>query len=143
MATDLTTQLQPGAALPKLDKGVLTQEQFNIFMDVYGRRGLNPIHSDKEYAQRRGFQDTLAPGVMAVGWLNELLSRAAGGRHLRGGNLTVNFIGPMYPGNQIFATGQVREHENVEGGRRAILDIWCEDETGRKVVAGTAVVPLA
>lgn len=135
-------RLEENAELPRLDKGVLTQEQFDAYLDVFNRRHVNPIHSDPEYARRRGFQDTLAPGVMAVGYLNELLAKAVGPGFLEGGTLSVNFIGPMYPGDRIIARGVVRE-KVLEGGRtRAVLDVWCETEEGRKVVAGTATVPI-
>ncbi len=135
-------QLDENAELPRLDKGVLTQEQFDAYLDVFNRRHVNPIHSDPEYARRRGFQDTLAPGVMAVGYLNELLAKAVGPGFLEGGTLSVNFIGPMYPGDRIIARGVVREKVREGGRTRAVLDVWCETEEGRKVVAGTATVPV-
>ena len=135
-------RLEENEELPRLDKGVLTQEHFDAYLDVFNRRHVNPIHSDPEYARRRGFQDTLAPGVMAVGYLNELLAKAVGPAFLQGGTLSVSFIGPMYPGNRIFARGVVREKAVEAGQTRAVLDVWCETEDGRKVVAGTATVPL-
>lgn len=134
-------RLEANTELPRLDKGVLTQQQFDDFLDVFNRRHVNPIHSDPDYARQRGFRDTLAPGVMAVGYLNELLARAIGPRYLEGGTLSVNFIGPMYPGDRIFAAGVVRELTEEDGQPRAVLDVWCETEEGRKVVAGTATVP--
>ena len=135
-------QLEENEQLTPLDKGVLTQEQFDAFLDVFNRRQVNPIHSDPDYARRHGFKDTLAPGVMAVGYLNELLARAIGPSFLQGGTLNVSFVGPMYPGDRIFARGIVREKVAEAGQRRAVLDVWCETEEGRKVVAGTATVPL-
>ena len=142
MTETARVRLEANEPLPRLDKGVLSQDQFDAYLDVFNRRHVNPIHSDPEYARRRGFQDTLAPGVMAVGYLNELLAKVIGPRFLQGGTLSVNFIGPMYPGNRIFATGVVREKAVVEGEERVILEIWCETEEGRKVVAGTATVPI-
>lgn len=140
MAT--TPTFRPNERLPQLDKGVLSQEQFDEFLDVFNRRHINPVHSDQEYARRRGFKDTLAPGVMAVGYLNELLAKTAGSGFLENGTLTVNFIGPMYPGDRILAQGVVREIRDENGTRRAFLDVWCETAEGRKVVAGTATVSM-
>lgn len=140
MAT--TRTYVPNERLPQLDKGILSQEQFDEFLDVFNRRHINPVHSDEQYARRRGFKDTLAPGVMAVGYLNELLVKTAGPGFLENGTLTVNFIGPMYPGDRILAQAVVREISDQAGTRRAILDVWCETDEGRKVVAGTATVSL-
>lgn len=137
---DAPAQLAPNDRLPSLDKGVLTQDQFDEYLDVFNRRRVNPIHSDPEYARQRGFQDTLAPGVMAVGYLNELLMRSLGPRFYSGGTLSLNFIGPMYPGNRIIANGVVRERTEADGAARLVIDVWCETEAGRKVVAGTATV---
>lgn len=134
-------RLEPNEQLPALDKGVLSQEKFDAYLDVFNRRQVNPMHSDREYCRQRGFKDTLAPGVMAVGYLNELLAKAVGPRFLQGGTLSVNFIGPMYPGDRIFAKGIVRERTVQAGGARIVLDVWCETHEGRQVVAGSATVP--
>jgi 3-hydroxybutyryl-CoA dehydratase len=119
-------------------KGPLTQEQFDAYLEVFNRRHVNPVHSDVEYCRRRGFRDTLAPGVMAIGFLTEFLSSCLGPRFLQCGNLNVNFIGPMYPGDLITPAGTVREVATTESGRQLTLDVWCQNQHAERVVTGTA-----
>ncbi|MDD5289232.1 MAG: hypothetical protein PHY28_09010, partial [Dehalococcoidales bacterium] len=54
-----------------------------------------------------------------------------------GGRLATTCIAIMEPGEEITTKGIVRE-KIIEGDKmRLVLDIWCENQRGEKVIVGT------
>ena len=55
-----------------------------------------------------------------------------------GGKLAINFISFVLPEDEVTARGVVKD-KIVEGDKvRLILDVWCENQRGEKVLVGTA-----
>lgn len=72
-------------------------------IDRYGRiNGDNDIiHYDLEYARRRGFEGTLAHGLMIMGYANELGARRFGESWYTNGEIEVKWVAPVYPGDDV------------------------------------------
>lgn len=72
-------------------------------IDRYGRiNGDNDIiHYDRDYAERRGFQGTLAHGLMVMGYAGELAARRFGDAWYTSGEIEVKWVAPVYPGDEV------------------------------------------
>ena len=95
------------------------------------------IHDDYAAAQRVGLRQPIIQGNQSIEWLGELLIKFFGKGYL-GGKLAITFINVILPDDEITTKGVVRE-KVVEGDAiRLILDVWCENQRGEKVIVGTA-----
>ena len=95
------------------------------------------IHTDYEAARRAGFRRPVVPGRQNTELIGEMLVKFFGEGYL-GGNLSIAFIKVVEVGDELTTKGVVRE-KVVEGNAiRLILDVWCENQRGEKVVVGTA-----
>lgn len=131
-ATPLKTgdRLAPVSRDVKLDKMV-------EFERVVWDRGRNS-HSDPEAAKRDGLERQIASGQNQLAFLHELLERNFGDAWVYGGTISVRNIHPVYAGDRITAHGAVTDIGDADGKPRLTLDIWCENQDGRKTAAGTA-----
>ena len=122
----------------KLSETVKTIDQNMI--DCYGKLNgdSNTIHYDKEVAQQYGFPDTIAHGLMTFGFLSEVMTLAFGKGWVVGGRINLSFIAPVHPGDTITARGAIKEKAAEGEGVRVTVEIWCENQTGNKVLAGDA-----
>ncbi len=99
-------------------------------------------HDNPELAKQTGLAAPVASASIAVSFLNEILTEFFGDGWKHGGKLDVRFISPAYAGYTITAHGTVKEAvpEGPSEGRtvRLVLDVWCEDQDGRRTAVGTA-----
>jgi acyl dehydratase len=73
-----------------------------------------------------------------MAFLHELLERNFGDAWVYGGTISVRYIHPVYGGDTLTANGIVAELKEEDGKQRVIVQIWCENQDGRKTSAGTA-----
>jgi len=127
--------MEPGYDLPPLHKGIMTQAK----MEAYSRlEGEVSIHTDDELAKKVGLPGTVAAGMMLVDYLSEMLTNFFGTGWIQGGKIAVSFILPVRAGDGVTAKGVVRDKLSEGPATRLILDVWCENQRGEKVTAGTA-----
>ena len=100
-------------------------------------RGRNS-HSDINLARADGVSRTIASGQNQMAFLHELLERNFGDAWVYGGTISVRYIHPVYGGDTLTANGIVAELKEEDGKQRVIVQIWCENQDGRKTSAGTA-----
>ena len=115
----------------------VTNEKMIEFEKVVWDRGRNS-HSDINVAKADGIQSTIASGQNQMAFLHEMMERNFGDAWVYGGKISVRYIHPVYAGNHLTANGLVTEVEVVDGKPRVTLQIWCENQDGRKTSAGTA-----
>ena len=70
-------------------------------------------------------------------YLGELLIKFFGPGYL-GGTLSLAITRSAWPDDVITVKGTVREKTAEGEGLRLILDVWCENQHGEKVMVGTA-----
>ena len=109
----------------------------NFTRGVLRERGRS-AHVDPEIAKQRGLAAPVASASIAMSFFNEILSDFFGDDWNYGGKLDVRFIAPSYAGYVITARGQVKEAVPEGDATRLVLDVWCEDQEGRKTAVGTA-----
>jgi len=113
----------------------MTQGKIEAYSRVEGEVS---IHTDEELAKGVGLPGTVAAGLMLVDYLSEMLTDFLGTGWIQGGRIAVSFIVPVRPGDEITARGVVRGKLSEGPATRLILDVWCENQRGEKVTAGTA-----
>ena len=96
------------------------------------------IHTDDTVARAAGLPAAIAAGVQFMSYIFEMLRQAYGAESVTGTLLDVRIRAPVFAGDAITARGQVT---GLADGR-ALLDVWCENQRGEQVIAGTAEVPF-
>lgn len=136
----------PGKAELSLTRK-LTQERMTAFSEDSENaiRGQS-IHVQPEVANKAGFDATVAQGLMAAEYLNELMEQALAKDWYENARLSVTFLRPMLCGDEI--TAAVRLANTLEEGAvlRRVYDVWATSQRGEMVAAGTAsglVIPAA
>ena len=96
------------------------------------------IHTDLEIARRYGLDEPIAEGRMWTTLLSSLLGTALGRAWLSAGALSLTFLKMVKPGYEIKACGVVTAVRAEPAGRRVQLEVWCQNQRGEKVAAGSA-----
>jgi len=94
-------------------------------------------HTDYEEAHKSGVDQPIVFASQVTEYIGELLIKFFGKGYL-GGNLSVSYIRPMWPDDEIITKGIVREKIPEGDAIRLVLDVWCENQHGEKVIVGTA-----
>ena len=84
-----------------------------------------------------GLPVPLVSGLQTSQNLGEQLLKFFGTGYI-GGNLSVNSIGQVVPDDEITTKGVVREKVDEGDSIRLVLDVWCENQHGEKVIVGSA-----
>ena len=96
------------------------------------------IHTDLEFAKNCGLPTRAASGAMFEGYLTELMIDLFGENFLTEGKMSLTFIAIVDPGDRLLPRAIVRSKQ-AEGPKiRFVMDVWCENQHGDKVVIGTA-----
>lgn len=129
--------LTVGASLPPLKKLMTPEAMTNPLM-----AGTNPIHFDPEFARRHGLPAPIATGMISEGYLSQMLTEAFGAAWLQGGRISVAFVKPVYAGDEVSCHAVVSERVEDGAGVTLTFELWCENQRGEKVTAGTASVKI-
>ena len=132
----MAAQLNVGDLLQPVTHEV-TDDKMVEFEKVVWDRGRNS-HSDINVAKADGIQRTIASGQNQMAFLHEMMERNFGDAWVYGGKISARYIHPVYAGDHLTANGLVTEVSVVDGKPRVTLQIWCENQDGRKTSAGTA-----
>ena len=94
-------------------------------------------HTDYEEAHKSGVDQPIAFASQITEYIGELLIKFFGKGYL-GGDLSLAYIRPIWPDDEIITRGVVREKTAEGDAVRILLDVWCENQHGEKVIAGNA-----
>lgn len=133
MQAERATAIAIGSALPPLVKPI-SQRQIDAYSGVRPRS----IHTDAEWARRKGFAAPLAQGLMSTAYVSQMMTRLLGRGFVEGGRMQVAFIKPVLVGDVLTVHGVVKEKRPEDGRTRIVVDVWCENQHGVKTMAGTA-----
>ncbi len=100
--------------------------------------GAGNSHSDDETARERGLGGALAQGGQLVGYVNEMMLKALGPGFVGGGEISVTFIHPVRPGDEVTARATQKSVRGEDGRNRIEFEVWLENQNGEKCVVGTA-----
>jgi acyl dehydratase len=124
-----------GQEIPELVKHPTTRQ----LVQYAGAQGdFYEIHYDQAYAKSVGLPGVILHGLLKAAFLGQLVTDWLGD----GGTLEtfeVSYRGIDVPGRPYRCRGTVTRVE----GKQAELEVWGEDESGKRTTVGTATVRLA
>ena len=100
------------------------------------------LHTDLAKAQEAGLPDLIASGNQSVGVLVALLTEIFGAAWFTRGVLDLKIVNSVYSGDTVQAKAVVRERREQGGAIDVVLDTWCENQHGVKVITGDAICRL-
>lgn len=142
--------LEVGAELRSAPRA-MTRERMRWYVDAQptvamddGRIHTQPptIHDDDAYARKQGLPGIIADGMISTNWIMGLLLDAFGPAIARKGRLKTKYIAPIFEDQVIRSVARVAARHPAGDETAYHLEVWCEDDTGKKVTVGEAVVHL-
>jgi hypothetical protein len=98
-------------------------------------------HHDRNAALEVGMPGQYDVGMQRVAWLGHLLTNWCGDDGFVH-RLTVDIIGPNTFGNTSWCRGRVSGRRVDEGVNLIDLELWTEDQDGKRATRGSATVEL-
>jgi acyl dehydratase len=128
-----------GDELPPLVKPPVDRTQVARYAGASG--DYNPLHVDEHLARNAGFPSILAHGMLAMGFLGELVVDWLRGARLR--RYAARFVKIVWPGDVITCRGRVVDRRFEGSGVYAIdLEVWAENQRGELVLKGLVTAQL-
>jgi acyl dehydratase len=122
-----------GEELPPLEK-IIQQRQIDCFSGVRP----NSIHTDDEWARKKGFRAPLAQAMMSTAYVSQLMVQFLGEGYIKGGRMSVSFTKPVIVGDTLTVRGRVKSRESEGDRTRVTVEVWCENQEGVMTMIGTA-----
>ena len=117
----------------------ISDQMIRSFADLTG--DTNPVHLDDSYAAGTRFGRRIAHGMIAAGLISATLANDLPGPGTVYLSQTLQFKGPVYPGDTITATVEVK---NVRPDKPIItLSTICTNQDDKAVLEGEAVVLIS
>ncbi|HVF75542.1 MAG TPA: MaoC/PaaZ C-terminal domain-containing protein [Acidimicrobiales bacterium] len=101
---------------------------------------LNPIHHDDEFAAKGGYKSVFGVGMLQAGLLGTYVTDWFGAENVR--RFKVRFKEQVWPGDLLECTGKVVAVDEVDGEKRATVELACTRQGGGVAVAAEAIVVL-
>lgn len=114
----------------------VTEEDIQLFAGVTG--DTNPVHLDREYAQKTMFKGCIAHGMLTAAFISKVLGTQLPGPGAIYISQTLNFKRPVRPGDTVLT--RVTVEEKLEKGRLRIVCVCLVNDT--VVLDGMAVIAL-
>lgn len=128
----------------------MTRERMRWYVDAQptiaaddGRIHTQPptIHDDDDYAKKNGLPGIISDGMISTNWIQGLLCDVFGIAMASRSRLRTKYIAPIYEDQMVICVARIRAAVvTAPGGAHYELDVWCEDDTGKKLTAGEAAV---
>ena len=99
----MSKPLAVGEELPPLTKTIAQRQ-----IDCYSGVRPHSIHTDPEWARRKGFRAPLAQGMMSTAYVSELMVKCVGEGFVKGGRMSVSFVKPVMVGDTLTVRGRVK-----------------------------------
>ena len=96
------------------------------------------IHTDDEFARKKGLPGAVVQGGQIVGYLNEMMMSSLGQGYLEGGEISVVFVKSAKSGDVLHTRAEVKEQREVGGRKQIECEVWVENQLGEKLAVGTA-----
>ena len=117
---------------------VVTMEEMILFEP----EGEENIHTDDEVARAAGLPAAIAAGVQFMSYIFDMLHQEYGFQSVAGTVLDVRIRAPVLAGDTVTPRGRVTDLQADGSEKRVLLEVWCENQRGEQVIAGTADVTI-
>lgn len=99
------------------------------------------IHDDDDYARSQGLPGIIADGMVSTNWIMGLLLDVFGRDVTRRSKLSTKYIAPIVEDQVVIPCARVTGVTHDGNGARTVsLDVWCEDDTRKKLTVGSATI---
>jgi len=132
--------IETGWQLPAVSRQMSLRQFEDRHPMLYGE-GAWPhknIHSDAEAAKAEGLSAPVGSAPTFFALVTRAMMTCFGEGWVVGGRLSVKMIKSVYAHNFVTAKGVLAKKEAEGDSVRYIFDVWVENESGEKVVVGTA-----
>lgn len=110
----------------------ITQEMLDGFREI--SKDVNPLHTDSEYAKRRGYKGRVAYGMLTASFLSTLAGVYLPGEKCLLQGVEVAFANPVFIGDELRVHGIVKEKNNVF--RQMVMKCRITNQKGECVCRG-------
>jgi acyl dehydratase len=132
------SELRIGDDLPPLSKVAVDRVQISRYAAASG--DFNRLHLDEPFAHGVGFPGVFAPGMLAMGFIGQLLTSWLRRGHVR--RLSARFVKIVWPGDELTCRGRIADLRKEHGGCYADVELWAENQKGELVLRGQATCEL-
>ena len=126
-------RVEVGEELPSFEKRIVQRQ-----IDCYSGVRPNSIHTDAEWAKKKGFRAPLAQAMMSTAYVSQLMTAFLGEGFVRGGRMSVAFTKPVIEGDPLTVRGVVKSREPEGDATRVTVEVRCENQDGVMTMVGTA-----
>ncbi len=128
-----------GDELPPLVKPPV--DRLQIARYVGAAQDWNPLSIDEPHARSAGFPSAFAPGMIAMGFLGELVTDWVRGARLR--KFQARFVKIVWPGDVLTVRGRVTDRRFEPNGAYGVdIEVWAENQRGELVTRGLATYQM-
>ena len=132
------SELRVGDDLPPLSKPAIDRVQIARY--AAASNDFNRLHLDEPFAHALGFPGLFAPGMLAMGFVGQLLTSWLRRGHVR--RLAARFVKIVWPGDELTCRGRISELRKENGACYAEVELWAENQKGELVLRGQATCEL-
>src|SRR5437868_444666 len=132
------SELRVGDDLPPLSKPTIDRVQIARYASA--SIDFNRLHLDEPFAHALGFPGLFAPGMLAMGFVGQLLTAWLRRGHVR--RLAARFVKIVWPGDELTCRGRIAELRRDGGACYADVELWAENQKGELVLRGQATCEL-
>mgnify|MGYP001312200040 FL=1 len=133
MGLKAADSIQIGAELAPRVKPIAQRQ-----IDCYSGVRPKSIHTDAEWAKKKGFAAPLAQGLMSTAYVSQMMVDFLGEGFVKGGRISASFIKPVLAGDTLTMHGAVKSKDAEGAQTRVTVEFWCENQQGVKTMVGTA-----
>jgi len=130
--------IQIGEALPPLVKSPITHLQLVRYAGASG--DFYPVHTDPQVGQRIGLDGIIAPGLLIMGFVGQLVSDFVGPTALH--SFAARFTGMTHLQDVMTCSGTITDKYELEGQGRIVGHVQATDQTGQVKLTGSFVAVL-
>ena len=111
---------------------IVTAEMLAQFCRITG--DVNPLHTDEEFAKKKGYETRLAYGMLTASFLSTLAGVYLPGERSLIHSFETKFVKPVYAGDTLTISGQVTECNELF--RVFTMKTTIVNQKGEKVLRG-------
>lgn len=110
----------------------VTEEMLDSFEEITGDH--NPLHRNCAYAQKKGYKEKVAYGMLTASFLSTLAGELLPGERSLIHKMEIEFPKPVYVGDTLCVEGMVKEKNDVFNTLE--LKVIIKNQEGIKVLRG-------
>ena len=114
----------------------ISEADVYLFAGITG--DLNPAHVNEPYAEETRFGGRIAHGMLSAGLISAVIGKQLPGPGTIYMGQELKFLAPGRMGDTVTATVTVRELDPARN--RVVLETTCENQAGKRLIAGQALV---